>query len=110
MPTEIRDLAPGLWIWRREHPDWVPHEGWDPPVTSTCVESRGEVELLDPIVPEDDATDFWVRLDARPPSLVVVLKPDQSCPAAWSRSRTGAGEWRRRFGYPSSGRSSSPTA
>ena len=73
---ELRDVAPGLWIWRAEHPDWAPHLGWPPTVTSTCVESAGEVALLDPLAPPDDATDIWERLDARPPALVVVLKPD----------------------------------
>jgi glyoxylase-like metal-dependent hydrolase (beta-lactamase superfamily II) len=45
-------------------------------VTSTCVASAGEVALLDPIAPRDDATELWERLDAIPPTLVVVLKPD----------------------------------
>ena len=45
-------------------------------MASTCVESRGEVALLDPILPPDDATAFWERLDARPPTMVVVLKPE----------------------------------
>jgi glyoxylase-like metal-dependent hydrolase (beta-lactamase superfamily II) len=74
--TEIRDVAPGLWIWRRDHPDWAPETGWDPPVTSTCVESRGEVAILDPLAPPEDAKEIWERLDARPPTIAVVLKPD----------------------------------
>jgi hypothetical protein len=45
-------------------------------VTSTCVESGGEVAILDPLAPQDDATEIWERLDARPPTVVVVLKPD----------------------------------
>jgi hypothetical protein len=45
-------------------------------VTSTCAESGGEVALLDPRAPPDDATEFWERIDARPPTLVAVLKPD----------------------------------
>jgi hypothetical protein len=76
LATEIRDVAPGLWIWRRDHPDWAPHVGWEPPVTSTCVETGGEIALLDPLAPPEDATEIWQRLDARPPTLVVVLKPD----------------------------------
>jgi hypothetical protein len=40
------------------------------------VESDGEVALLDPIAPSDDGDEVWQRLDARPPTLVVVLKPD----------------------------------
>jgi hypothetical protein len=76
VPYELRDVAPGLWIWRLAHPDWAPHVGWPPVVTSTCVESGGEVALLDPLAPPDDATEFWERIDARPPTLVAVLKPD----------------------------------
>jgi len=74
--VELRDVAPGLWLWRLEHPDWAPDSGWEPVVTSTCVESGGEVALLDPLAPPEDAVEIWERLDARPPSLVVVLKPD----------------------------------
>jgi hypothetical protein len=73
---ELTDVAPGLWIWRVEHPDWRPGVGWPPLVTSTCVESGGEVALLDAISPGDEATEVWARLDERPPTLVVVLKPD----------------------------------
>jgi glyoxylase-like metal-dependent hydrolase (beta-lactamase superfamily II) len=76
MGVELRDVAPGLWLWRLEHPDWAPDSGWEPVVTSTCVESGGEVALLDPLAPPEDAVEIWERLDARPPSLVVVLKPD----------------------------------
>ena len=76
MASEIRDVAPGLWIWRLEHPDWAPGADWDPPVTSTCVESRGEIAVLDPLAPPDEADEVWARLDARPPTLAVVLKPD----------------------------------
>ena len=76
MGAEITDVAPGLWIWRMEHPDWRPGLGWEALVTSTYVESRGEIGLLDPLAPPDDATEVWERLDARPPTFVVVLKPD----------------------------------
>jgi hypothetical protein len=72
----MRNVAGGLWIWRVEHPDWRPELDWPPLVTSTCVESGGEVALFDPLAPPDDATEFWERLEARPPTLVVVLKPD----------------------------------
>jgi glyoxylase-like metal-dependent hydrolase (beta-lactamase superfamily II) len=73
---ELRDVAPTLWIWRLEHPDWRPGLEWEPLVGSTCVESRGETILLDPLAPPEGAAEFWSRIDARPPSTVVVLKPD----------------------------------
>jgi glyoxylase-like metal-dependent hydrolase (beta-lactamase superfamily II) len=76
VPVELRDVAPGLWIWRQEHPDWAPGLGWDPLVTSTCVESGGEVALLDPLAPPETAGEVWDRLGARPPTLVAILKPD----------------------------------
>jgi hypothetical protein len=73
---EIRDVTAGLWFWRVRHPGWRPGREWQPVVTSTCVESGGEAALLDPIAPPDDAAAFWQRLDSRPPTLLVVLKPD----------------------------------
>jgi glyoxylase-like metal-dependent hydrolase (beta-lactamase superfamily II) len=72
----VQDVAPGLWLWRVEHPDWRPEAGWEPLVTSTCVEAEGEVILLDPLAPPQDATEIWERLDAGPPTVVVILKPD----------------------------------
>ncbi len=76
MAYEIRDVAAGLWIWRLSHPDWRPEAGWPEMVTSTCVESGGEVAVLDALAPPDDAAEIWERLDARPPTMAVVLKPD----------------------------------
>jgi hypothetical protein len=73
---EVRDVAPGLWIWRVEHPGWSPSTRWDSFVTSTYVESCGEVLVLDALAPPDDARDVWARLDAQPPTVAVVLKPD----------------------------------
>ena len=70
------DVAPGLWVWRFEHPAWRPGFDWEPLVTSTCVDSGGETLALDPLAPPTEATDVWERLDARPPSAVVILKPD----------------------------------
>jgi hypothetical protein len=72
---EVRDVATGLWIWRLEHPGWSTEAGWEPPVTSTCVESGGEVALLDPLAPPEES-EASARLDANPPTLVVILKPD----------------------------------
>jgi hypothetical protein len=66
---ELRDVAPGLWIWRLEYPDWRPGARWDRVVTSTCVESGGEIALLDPLAPPEDATEIWARStpSRRPP-------------------------------------------
>lgn len=74
--VELRDVAPGLWIWRLQHPDWKPGVGWEPVVASTCVESGAEILVLDPLAPPSDADPVWQRLDAHPPTVIVVLKPD----------------------------------
>ncbi len=74
--TAIRDVAPGLWLWRLEYPDWRPEVGWEEVVSSTCVESGGEVVLIDPLAPPEAAREVWERLDANPPTAVVILKPD----------------------------------
>jgi hypothetical protein len=44
-------------------------------VSSTCVESGGEVAVLDPLAPPE-GDDVWARLDVSPPTVAVVLKPD----------------------------------
>jgi hypothetical protein len=74
--VEIRDVTAGVWTWSLPHPDWTPEAEWGPSVTSTCLESGGEVVVLDPIAPPEDDTVFWGRVDARPPTLVAILKPD----------------------------------
>jgi glyoxylase-like metal-dependent hydrolase (beta-lactamase superfamily II) len=74
--AQVMDVAPGLWIWRIQHPDWAPHVDWERFVTATCVETGGEVALLDPLAPPEEATEIWARLDAKPPTMVAILKPD----------------------------------
>jgi hypothetical protein len=72
---EPRDIAPGLWLWQVAHPDWTVAADWEQLVASTCVESHGEVVLLDPLAPPA-GSEVWQRLDACPPTAVAVLKPD----------------------------------
>jgi hypothetical protein len=74
--VEVRDVAPGLWLWRQRHPDWREGNDWEPEVASFAVESRGVGVLLDPLAPPPDARDVWARLDTLRPRAVVVLKPD----------------------------------
>jgi len=76
MAVELIDVVPGLWVWRMDHPDWTQDAGWRPRVTSTCVESGGEVAVLDALAPHAREAAVWDRLEARPPTIAVVLKPD----------------------------------
>jgi hypothetical protein len=74
--AEIRDVVPGLWIWRVSHAMWRPNQGWDPIVASTVVESQGETLVFDPLAPPESEAEVWNRLDTHKPMMVVVLKPD----------------------------------
>ena len=72
--AEVREVAEGLWLWRRRHPAWTSDAHWEPEVTSFCVTSRGTTLVLDPLAPDDDA--IWERLDALRPTVAAYLKPD----------------------------------
>jgi hypothetical protein len=74
--VEIRDIVPGLWIWRAEHHHWKAGDDWQPVVTSTFVESGGERYVVDSLVPTAPSPELWKRLDNRPPTIAVVLMPD----------------------------------
>lgn len=74
--VEMRDVAPGLWLWRQPHPSWEEGSDWEPEVASFAVESRGVAILLDPLAPPPGAREIWARIDALDARAVVVLKPD----------------------------------
>jgi glyoxylase-like metal-dependent hydrolase (beta-lactamase superfamily II) len=76
MTLEVRDVAPGLWLWRQPHPDWSEGSDWEPAVASFAVESRGVRLLLDPLAPPPAERDLWARIDAFRPAVLAVLKPD----------------------------------
>jgi glyoxylase-like metal-dependent hydrolase (beta-lactamase superfamily II) len=73
---ELLDVNRGLWLWKIQYQSWPSGEGWDGNVVSTCVESEGERILIDPLAPSSEQSGVWTRLDARPPTGVVILKPD----------------------------------
>ena len=66
--VELHDVAPGLWVWRLDHPDWIPGLDWERRVSSTCVSTGGRVAVLDPIAPPEQAAEVWQRLDETPPT------------------------------------------
>ena len=74
--VEVRDVTIGLWLWRQRHWEWREGDDWEPVVASFAVESGGEMVLLDPLAPPPSARAVWDRLEARPPTSIVVLKPD----------------------------------
>jgi hypothetical protein len=86
---EVQDLAPDLWMWRIRHPGWTEDEDWQPVVTSICADLGDQRLVLDPLTPPPDATTVWDRLDARPPTAVMVLIPDHVRPSWPLRAMPG---------------------
>jgi hypothetical protein len=76
--VEVIDLAPGLWIWRIEHPAWRPGVDWQQVVTCVCVDTGTERWLLDPLLPPEDANQVWDRFSERPPTFAAILKADHN--------------------------------
>jgi hypothetical protein len=74
--VELRDVAPGLWLWRQPHPAWREGNDWEPEVASFAVKSRGVGVLLDPLAPPPSAGEVWQRIEALAPEAIVVMKPD----------------------------------
>jgi hypothetical protein len=89
--VEVRDVAPGLWLWRQPHPEWDRDEDWQPEVASFAVHSEGVSILLDPLAPPPGARQVWERIEALPPTILAVLKPDHLRDvdpfARWYRAR-----------------------
>jgi len=67
--VDVGELAPGLWRWTARHPEWTPDqggpEGWEEDVAAYYCEAAGDLLLIDPIVPGDEAEQsrFWEALD-----------------------------------------------
>jgi hypothetical protein len=66
--VDVIDLAPGLWIWRLEHPAWNPDVDWQQVVTCVCVDAGSERWLLDPLLPPDDGPGGPNRTPSSPTS------------------------------------------
>ena len=76
--VQVSDLAPGLWIWRLEHPGWNDAVDWQEVVTCVCVDAGSERWLLDPLLPPEDAHHVWDRFSQRAPTAVAILKADHN--------------------------------
>jgi glyoxylase-like metal-dependent hydrolase (beta-lactamase superfamily II) len=54
---DVREVAPGLWLWTSYHEEWKENVG------SVYCETRDGALLIDPLVPSDAAEHFWRSLD-----------------------------------------------
>jgi hypothetical protein len=77
------ELAPGVWTWRREHPDWAPGDDFEPEVACYAVALPSARLLVDPLWPDDDDDVDWLDDFAHGGRvLAAVLKPDHVRDAA----------------------------
>ena len=60
---DVQELAPRLWRWTGEHPDWEHAESWGPEVASVYAELPEAVVVVDPLVPADEEERVWAALD-----------------------------------------------
>ena len=96
----VQDVSPGFWLWRARHAHWHPQADWGPVVTTCVVDIGDDVILIDPMAPPDGARDVWERLDRRPPTAVVVLKPDHVRDVGYFARRYGARAFGPRWFFP----------
>jgi hypothetical protein len=95
--VHVGELAPGLWWWTAEHPEWTPTQSWDPVVRCFYVEAEDATVVVDPLVP-DDADRFWQHLDADLerhglPLAVVLTQAAHARDAGDVARRYGAAVW-----------------
>jgi hypothetical protein len=69
------ELAPGVWTWRLEHPDWAPGDDFEPEVACYAVHTPSAALLIDALWPDDDE-DWLDAFVAHERVLAAVLKPD----------------------------------
>jgi hypothetical protein len=83
----VRELADGLWRWTARHGEWHPGE-WGAQVASFALDAGGVTLLVDPLLPEDDAT-VLQRLDAlaRGPVAILITIPYHTRSAERLRER-----------------------
>ena len=77
MPSVIRDVAAGLWIWRTDHPDWAAHVDWDAGRHLGVRRIRWGGGGHRRAHPRGRcAAEVWPGSTPAPPPIAVVLKPD----------------------------------
>ena len=60
----VTELAPGLWRWTAQHPDWKQGDDWEQEVGCVYYEAPAATVLVDPLVPGGSERDrFYEALD-----------------------------------------------
>ena len=62
LPAQTKRIAPGLWRWTARHPEWHPGE-FGAEVASFALDAGGDLLLVDPLLPSEDAGPLLELLD-----------------------------------------------
>ena len=62
LPAQTKRIAPGLWRWTARHPEWHPGE-FGAEVASFALDAGGDLLLVDPLLPAEDAGPLVELLD-----------------------------------------------
>jgi glyoxylase-like metal-dependent hydrolase (beta-lactamase superfamily II) len=101
----VEELAPGLWWWTADHPDWTPDDleggaGWEQVVSSYALVAGDNLVLFDPLVEDWDWLDTQVERHGTPAILITILWHVRSsqqildrCPGASLWAHEPAAEW-----------------
>jgi glyoxylase-like metal-dependent hydrolase (beta-lactamase superfamily II) len=57
----VRELRPGLWHWKAQHPQWRPSEPWDQVVSSYAIDDGRRLLIFDPIAPPREIEELAVE-------------------------------------------------
>jgi glyoxylase-like metal-dependent hydrolase (beta-lactamase superfamily II) len=64
---DLHELRPGLWRWTTFHPEWKQDVG------SVAYEAPGDLLLIDPLLPSDEALDALVARTGKPLTVLVTV-------------------------------------
>jgi hypothetical protein len=101
---DVRQVAPGLWLWSAPHPDWRGARHWPEDVNCVYYEAADATVLIDPLIPTGQDTEFWQALDrdverAGQPVAVLLTAPWHMRSAPEVAERYGATVWAHEAGH-----------
>jgi glyoxylase-like metal-dependent hydrolase (beta-lactamase superfamily II) len=101
---DVRQVAPGLWLWSAPHPNWPGARHWPEDVNCVYYEAADATVLIDPLIPTGEDTEFWQALDrdverAGQPVAVLLTAPWHMRSALVVAERYSATVWAHEAGH-----------
>jgi glyoxylase-like metal-dependent hydrolase (beta-lactamase superfamily II) len=101
---DVRQVAPGLWLWSAPHPNWRGARHWPEDVNCVYYEAADATVLIDPLIPAGEEAEFWQALDrdverTGQPVAVLLTAPWHVRSAPVVAERCGATVWAHEAGH-----------